>query len=307
MTKTLFEPALDAIDVRHLHYFAVVAEENNLRRAAERLFMAQPPLSRQIKQLEERLGVALFERHTKGLTLTDEGAKVLEIIRPLLQMREETFERLRNEIQPQISGLRIGFSTAFEQGIFARLEATLSARFGNKLHVLRETSPKLVKDIRKGRLDAALVALPLDAPGMTMHELAYSEPMVAAIPTSWPQAKAVSGKGLALKRFNGKPLFWFKREANPAFFDFTKGRFAQAEFTPQLIEEPAEHDVLLARIASGEGMGLLAASFAAIKRDGVVFVNLLEKESLHLQLGILVPANGIELSEMLAESWSAST
>ena len=76
MTKTVSESALDAIDVRHFYYFSVVAEENSLRRAAERLFMAQPPLSRQIKQLEERLGVTLFVRHSKGLTLTDEGARV---------------------------------------------------------------------------------------------------------------------------------------------------------------------------------------------------------------------------------------
>ena len=64
--------------------------------------MAQPPLSRQIKQLEERLGVALFERHSKGLALTDEGVKVLEIIRPLLQLREETLARLAKRIANQV-------------------------------------------------------------------------------------------------------------------------------------------------------------------------------------------------------------
>lgn len=304
MTKTLYEPLLDVIDVRHLQYFAVVAEESNLRRAAERLFMAQPPLSRQIKQLEERLGVVLFERHTKGLTLTDEGLKVLEIVRPLLHMREETFARLRKEIQPQISGLRIGFTTAFEQGVFAKLEATLTAHYGNRLHILRGASPRLVRDIRKSKLDAAFVALPLDAPGMTVRTLTYCEPMVAAIPASWPEAKTAGEKVFALKAFSGRPLFWFKREANPAFFDFTKGRFTQAGFMPQFIEEPAEHDVLLARIASGEGMGLFTASFAAIKRDGVVFAGLLEKDSLYLQLGILTLPDNINFSEMLAEAWS---
>jgi DNA-binding transcriptional LysR family regulator len=299
MTKTVSEPALDAIDVRHLYYFAVVAEENNLRRAAERLFMAQPPLSRQIKQLEERLGVALFERHSKGLTLTDAGAKVLEIVQPLLRVREETFARLRKEIQPQTDGLRIGFTTAFEQGVFAKQETVLLSKYGSGLHVLRETSPKLVRDVRKGRLDAAFVALPLDAPGLHVCAAAYMEPMVAAVPADWPEAAA--GKVFTLTAFSGKPLFWFKREANPAFFDFTKGRFAQAGFVPQFIEEPAEHDVLLARIASGKGMGLFAASFAAIKRDGVVFVNLQEKDSLYLQLGILTSVSNARLSETLVK------
>ena len=115
----------DAVDIRSLHYFAVVAEESNLRRAADRLFMAQPPLSCQIKQLEERLGVALFTRHSKGLTLTDNGAKVLEIIQPLLQMEKTTFARLREEIHRNVPSLRIGFTTAFEQGVFSKLEASL--------------------------------------------------------------------------------------------------------------------------------------------------------------------------------------
>ena len=179
----------------------------------------------------------------------------------------------------------------------------MHAHYGNRLHVLREASPRLVKDIRKGRLDAALVALPLDAPGMTVRKLTYCEPMVAAIPAHWPEAKAAGGMGSALKAFSGKPLFWFRREANPAFFDFTKGRFARAGFVPQCLEEPAEHDVLLARIASGEGMGLFAASFAAIKRDGVVFVDLPEKDSLYLHLGLLTPPDTLELPEMLAAMW----
>ena len=303
MTKALSEPALNAVDVRHLYYFSIVAEENNLRRAAERLFMAQPPLSRQIRQLEDRLGVALFERHTRGLTLTGEGAKVLEIIRPLLRMREETFDRLRKEIQPRISGLRIGFTTAFEQGTFTRLETALNALYGNRLHVLREPSPRLVRDIRKGRLDAAFVALPLDAPGMMMRKLAYGEPMIAALPAVWTEADWTAGKAPALKIFTGRPLFWFKREANPAFFDFAKSRFAQAGFIPQYTEEPAEHDVLLARIAAGEGMGLFASSFAAIKRDGVIFTEPLEKDSLYLQVGIVTLADNAALSEKLADMW----
>ena len=99
MTKTLFQLSQDAVEIRHLQYFAVVAEENNLHRAAKRLFMAQPPLSRQIKQLEDRLGVMLFERHSKGLSLTNEGAKVLEIIRPLLRMADTTSERLKKELR----------------------------------------------------------------------------------------------------------------------------------------------------------------------------------------------------------------
>lgn len=307
MTNTLFGPGLDAVDVRHLYYFSVVAEENNLRRAAERLYMAQPPLSRQIKQLEERLGVALFARHSKGLTLTDEGAKVLEIIHPLLKMKGTTYARLREEIRPKGKSLRIGFTTAFEQGTFAGLETRLQSSYGKGLHILRENSPKLLRDIRKGNLDVALVALPLNeewAYGLTIRELDYIEPMVAALPTAWLEAEK-SPKAVSLKEYTGKSLFWFRRETQPTFFDFMKARFTQVGFTPQYIEEPAEHDVLLARIASGDGMGLLATSFTAIKREGVVFAQLMEKDVFHLRLGIASPSGSEDFIQALLDNFSA--
>ena len=140
----------------------------------------------------------------------------------------------------------------------------------------------LVQQVRKGRLDAALVALPLDASGLVLSPLPYQEPLIAALPASWPESSVA---GLALKAFNHRPLFWFKRERNPAFFDFTRRMFERAGYTPAYVEEPAEHDVLLARIARGEGMILLPASFAAIQRQGVVFYPL-DEASLHFPLAL---------------------
>lgn len=300
MTNTVSKSALDAIDVRHFYYFSVVAEENSLRRAAERLFMAQPPLSRHIKQLEERLGVALFVRHSKGLTLTDEGVKVLSIVSPLLQMKDATYKRLRQEVHPQERHTRIGFTTAFEQGVFAGLERRLMEFFAGRLHIQREASTRLVRDLRKGRLDAAFVALPLDAPGLLLHELPYAEPMLAALPASWFASADAAPEAAALKNFSHRPLFWFKREINPGFFDYAKTRFARTGFTPQYLEEPTEHDVLLARIAAGEGMGLLPASFAAIRRNGVAFARLEEGHAFELRLGLAVPPDKGPLARTLA-------
>ena len=274
----------DFVESRLLRYFAVVAEEGSLRKAAERLFISQPPLTRQIKQLEETLGVILFTRHSKGLTLTEEGREVLAIIRPLLKMQGETMERLR-----QVSGSgkklwRIGLTTAFEQGTFIRLEARLRENCGKNLRLVRASSPKLASAIRKGRLDAAVIALPLDVPGLESRPVGYTEPLVAALPSDWPQAAV---KTLRLSDCSGKPLFWFRRDDNPAFFDYSRSAFAYANYEPVFIEEPREHDVYLARIAAGEGMGLLAESFAAIQRQGVVFRSLQDKEVLYLEMGIV--------------------
>jgi Transcriptional regulator len=274
---------LHSLDIRLLRYFAVVAEENNMSRAAQRLYMSQPPLSRHIRQLEERLGVTLFVRHTRGLTLTEEGQRVLDLIRPLLAQQDKTYAELSQLVKTREASLHLGLTTAFEQGSFASLEAQLAAH-GGTLNVVRHSSPELLRQVRRGKLDAALVALPLETGGLTVTPLAKSEPLIAAIPASWPEADMPS---LFLHLFNHRPLFWFKRERNPAFFDYTRQLFRRAGYTPACLEEPLEHDVLLARIARGEGMSLLPSSFAAIQRQGVVFRELSDSQ-LCATLGLLV-------------------
>ncbi|ALR74814.1 LysR family transcriptional regulator [[Enterobacter] lignolyticus] len=274
---------LHSLDIRLLRYFAVVAEENNMTRAAQRLFMSQPPLSRHIRQLEERLGMTLFERHTRGLTLTAEGQRVLETVRPLLALQDKTYAALNQLAETGAQSLRLGLSTAFEQGVFVSLEARLNARV-ERLHIARHGSPDLVRLLRKGKLDAALVALPLETAELAVTPLGWQEPLVAALPSAWPEADTPS---LSLNAFSDRPLFWFKRERNPAFFDFTRQHFRRAGFSPVYLEEPLEHDVLLARIAHGDGLSLLPASFAAIQRQGVVFRQL-DDPALSVSMGVVM-------------------
>ena len=272
---------LHSLDIRLLRYFSVVAEENNMSRAALRLFMSQPPLSRHIRQLEERLGVTLFVRHTRGLTLTEDGQRVLEIVRPLLALQDKTWAALSQIAKTGEQSLRLGLSTAFEQGVFAALESQLATRV-QKLHIVRHGSPELARQVRRGKLDAALVALPLENSGLSVTPLGWQESMIAALPTLWPEAALPS---LSLTSLNHRPLFWFKRERNPAFFDYTRHIFRRAGYSPALIEEPMEHDVLLARIAQGDGLSLVPASFSAIQRQGVIFLPLTDTE-LFLSMGL---------------------
>ena len=276
-------PLLHSLDIRLLRYFAVVAEENNMSRAALRLFMSQPPLSRHIRQLEERLGVTLFVRHTKGLTLTNEGLRVLEIVRPLLEQQDKTWAALSQLAPDGVQSLRLGLTTAFEQGVFAALETQLNTRV-ETLRLVRKGSPDLVRQVRRGKLDAAVVALPLEAVGLAVTPIDWHEPLIAALPAIWPEAGRES---LPLAALNLQPLFWFSRERNPAFFDATRECFQRIGYAPVCLEEPLEHDVLLARIAHGDGLSLLPASFAAIQRQGVVFRPLSDGE-LSIQAGLVM-------------------
>ncbi|MBY5093339.1 LysR family transcriptional regulator [Citrobacter freundii] len=284
--------SLHSLDIRLLRYFSVVAEENNMSRAAQRLFMSQPPLSRHIRQLEERLGVTLFVRHTRGLTLTEDGLRVLEIVRPLLALQDKTWAALGQLAKTGEQSLRLGLSTAFEQGVFTALESRLNMRV-QKLHIVRHGSPELARQVRRGKLDAALVALPLETSGLSVTPLGWQEPMIAALPAIWPEASLPS---LSLTTLNHRPLFWFKRERNPAFFDYTRHIFRRAGYSPACIEEPLEHDVLLARIAQGDGLSLIPASFSAIQRQGVIFLPLTDTE-LRISMGLLMlPENVTKLA-----------
>lgn len=280
---------LHSLDIRLLRAFAVVAEENNISRAAQRLFISQPPLTRHIRHLEAQLGVTLFQRHSKGLILTDAGKEVLEMIQPLLALQERTLAALSELAVHSPQALRLGVTTAFEQGIFAAVEAALSEHT-RALHITRHASPALAQQVRKGKLDAALVALPLNTEGLHLHPLPYHEPLIAALPASAGSRQA----GLTLSALNHRPLFWFKRERNPGFFDYTRRIFDRAGYAPTYVEEPAEHDVLLARIARGEGMILLPASFSAIQRQGVAFCPVAEGDAMPLSLGVIYPPHQAE-------------
>lgn len=296
---------LQTLDIRLLRYFAVVAEENNISRAAQRLFISQPPLSRHIRHLETQLGVTLFLRHTRGLILTDDGRRVLEIIQPLLDLQGHTLAALSQLSEHPQQSLRLGLTTAFEQGVFAAIESALGD-YSGAVHIIRQSSPALARLVRKGRLDAALVALPLNTDGLRLRSLPYHEPLIAALPACWPEAGMAD---LTLRALNHRPLFWCKRERNPAFFDYTRRIFDRMGFMPTYVEEPEEHDVLLARIARGEGMILLPASFSAIQREGVVFCHLDDvSQQLPLSLGVVtMSANNTlpdELMAVLEKSWS---
>ena len=295
MTNDLF----DTPDWRLLRYFSIIAEEASMRRAAERLFMTQPPLSRHIKRLEELLGVTLFTRHSKGLTLPRQGQAVLRIVRPVLEAQDAAGKHLLALGQRAAKAgapLAIGLSTAFEQGVFAGFVQHLQAQWHGPVQFVRHSSPQLARAVRQGRLGAALVALPLDAPGLRVSPLPYAEPLLAALPESWAAAWAETNKKqnrqrIRLQDMNGRNLFWFRREANPAFFDHMRGLFAHVGFAPEYIEEPEEYDVLLARIAQAEGMGLLPRSFSAIGRQGVFFQPLEEDSLLQMRLGLILPAS----------------
>lgn len=282
------------LDSRALALFRAVADTQSFRQAAETLHLSQPPLSRAIRELEERLGTRLFDRHAKGVSLTDAGRKLLPYARRVSKLLEEAEAALSTQADP--ATIRLGFTSAVEPAWFRGLaQKVQQACEGAAVTSMSDTSPRLVRRVMAGKLDAAFVALPTFAPSLDVLELDRL-PMVVALSTSHRLARR---KAIRLAELGEEPVFWFERSRQPAFYDYTREVFARHGFNPGTLREPADHHVLLAAVAAGTGLALLPRSFTELKRSGVVYRRLAEGTELAVGIGLATLKQRHELRDRL--------
>ncbi|MDN2695205.1 LysR family transcriptional regulator [Janthinobacterium sp. SUN073] len=270
-----------ALDTHALSLFCAVARCLNFRQAAEQLHMTQPPLSRAIRLLEERLGTRLFERDTRGVALTQAGRTLLPQALHVLDLLDRAQTSLRQDSAP--ARLRLGLTSSVEAGLFHPLLAALDKQLGTmRLELTAAPSPRLVASVRKGQLDAALLALPSATFELAVQPLAR-QPMMLALPAVHRLAKK---RKLSLSDIAAEPIYWFERARQPAFFDHCQQVFRRHGFAPTFLREAVDHHVLLGDVAAGKGMALLADSFRALRLAGVTYRPLLEGEELAAGIGL---------------------
>ncbi|GAB3253484.1 LysR family transcriptional regulator [Chitinimonas naiadis] len=285
---------------KQLACFIAVAEELNFRLAAERLHMTQPPLSRQIQQLEAVLGVALFERSRQGVRITEAGERFLPDARALLEQADAMLEKARDYATAPGQALNIGITTVVDAQALPDLASLFQSQHpGIKLNVVPQRSLGLIKALKRGELDVALIGLPSLTEDLQVERL-FDDPLVVAVPARHPLARK---RQLALADLQAETVFWFRRALNPAYYDHCMGRFKAFNFSPDFIPEPADHHVLLGMIANGQGIALIPGSLKAIKRQGVVYKRLLEGERLSIGIGVaLRPDEASALVRAFVES-----
>ena len=193
------------MDLRSLHYFTVVAEELNITRAAERLNMSQPPLSSQIKGLEEELGVRLFIRGKRHLTMTEAGSLLYRRAKQLLELSEQTQQEIRS-----IEGLSGDLNISLVEGRAPYLLARWIAGFRSEfpqvaVHLWNGSGDEVIERVHRGLADLALVATPYNAELLDGFSVGR-EPWVAMMSKDHPLARE-DGELLPLRKLAGLPLF----------------------------------------------------------------------------------------------------
>ncbi|MGV3538945.1 MAG: LysR family transcriptional regulator [Rufibacter sp.] len=242
------------MDLRHLNYFLVLAEELHFGRAAERLHMSQPPLTRMIQQIENELGVALFERTKSSVKLTSAGAGLLQDAKQMVLQMQTVKKRLASHGQGQTGTLKIGYVGAVMHSELPTQLMTFNQLFPHiQLDFEEQPNQNLLHGLHHGTLDAAFVRTWLPVENL-QQDLLLTEPFVAVVPAAHPLA----GKGkIELKELRQEKFIAFSRECGPTIFDSFVVLCTNAGFTPQIVHHASQLNSVLRLVESGFGVSVL--------------------------------------------------
>ena len=247
------------MELRHLRYFIAVAELRSVRAASEQLHVTQPAISRQIQDLEDAIGAALFERTPRGLKLTPAGDAYLSEAREILA-RVDAANRLARRIASGVQGhLRIGFveNAVWSGPVSSALSAFEQAAPNVALELTPMNTPEQLDALAAGRLDGGFAyrfgALPEGI--ASVHVL--DQNVVLAVPESWQQgsAGAVDARELA-----GKPFIAFPRRVYPAYYDRLLAACAERGLTLDIRQEASTETAILSLVSAGMGAAIVNAA-----------------------------------------------
>lgn len=265
------------MELRQLRYFEAVARECNFTRAAKRVGIAQPPLSRQIKALEDEFGIALFDRESRPIRLTEAGRlcyeQVTQILSSLEQLRHG-MARFRSAAQPRFV---IGVVGSIMHGAMPRIIRNFRAH-DPKLDVelVELTTLEQVDALKSGRCDSGLGRVRIDDPAVR-REILYEEALVAALPASDPLALEQSP--LSIASLTSKVLIIYPSQPRPSYADQVLTLFRDYGARPTRVVEVREVQTAMGLVAAQSGVAIVPASMQYLQSEDIVYRPLLEAEA----------------------------
>lgn len=256
--------------VYELECFVAVAEELNFSRAAKRLHISQPPLSRQIQSLEQKLGARLLTRNTRTVALTPAGALYLQDARQILAQLDGAAATVRRAVGGEVSRLRLAFVGALLDESLVKVLQLLRRRHPQcQIHLVDLSPAEQLEFLRKGQLDGAFIGAPPWKPGRSITTVIWKrEPLLAAL---WEAHKLATARTLSFAALKNENWVMVPRSAAPAFRRQFDQLCAEAGIRLRVIRESERVAAILTMVAAEQGISLLPESISRQMHPGVVF------------------------------------
>ncbi len=263
------------MELRHLRYFAMVARERSFTRAAKLLNVAQPPLSRQVQQLEAELGIVLIDREARPLRLTEGGRLIYEQASQILERVEDLHALARRMQGSRRNVFRIGFVASTLYGKLPDvIRAYRAERPGVELVLSELLTIEQVTALKEGRIDVGFGRLPYDDPAIT-RRLLRNEKLVVALPSE--HRLALRKEAPMLRDLAMEELIVYPKAPRPSYADQVLGLLRDRGVRPSGVQEVRELQTALGLVAAGIGACLVPASVERLRRDNVVYRALSEE------------------------------
>jgi DNA-binding transcriptional LysR family regulator len=290
------------VELRHLRYFVAVAEMENVSRAALKLHVSQPALSRQIRDLEDEIGFGLLERTAKSVRLTEAGRSFLNDARALLQQADDAVKKARAVASAEPSELHIGYSpTPFAEILPRTLRAFQQAM--PNVHVrLHDWSNNAIRDgLHDGRLQLGLIVPPTKA--SSMRDLRYEELFHQRVCVAVaPQHRFARRRAIPLTEVAAEPFIGLTREDYPNYYDYLSNIFSKVKQKPRVIEEHDSMSGIMSAVEAGTGVAI-GADFGYSFGNRVKFLHL-TPEPKPVSVGIAAPKG--RLSPAVEKFWQCA-
>jgi len=286
---------MSSIDLRVLRYFVAVAEEGHLTKAAQRIGIQQPPLSQQIRALENDLGVSLFKRLPRGMELTDSGRALLVDAKTILAQVEASIAGVRRIAQGERGRLALGFteSAALQAFIPAVIRAFRQIAPEVALTVEESNTTELVDALRQKRLEVAFIRSPVGNAEGLKTETMLVEKMILALPATHALAgkasdkdgkRGTARKSVALAALGEEKFILNRRPSGPGLYDTIIAACHVAGFSPQVVQEARKNLSTLSLVAAGLGIAIIPASMRHVTLAEVVYLEITDAPDLHAPL-----------------------
>jgi DNA-binding transcriptional LysR family regulator len=261
------------MELRQARAFVITADEGHVGRAATRLHVTQPTLSRQIAALERSLGVPLFDRTRRQLAMTPAGEVFLAGARELVRRADELAAATLRAHRGELGVLRVGFVQSATFDALPRLLGAFRAAWPSvRVSVEAMTTLRQLDALADDRIDIGLLRPPVHTPDVRLHTLSHDE-LYAALPGGHPLA--ARGR-LSLSDLAGESFVLYQRESGPAVHDTIVGFCMAAGFRPRIVQEAVDVQTIVALVAANLGVSLLIAPTPHTDEAAVVYRPLVE-------------------------------